>query len=331
MFKNLDSEVFGIVGRQNEAMEMALSFGFEGLTVEINEMITRAKTEGLDFATRYVRSARLPRPNTKVGTFNLPVRVDGSEANYKEDLEKLEKCCEIINAVKLLDEEENVVQIPVAEYVVAPATDGQTYQDNFELHRNRLGEVADALNKHGIKLAIGFNAEPAAREGKDSEFVFQAEAAITLVKTIARPNVGLQLDLWNWVVGDGGKDQINELTVDQIFSVKVADVPADADLSKISSSDRMLPGTSETSICVDVLKFLESIGYAGPVTPFPSLKQFQGTPREMMAQKTSEALDQCLAAAGIIELVVEEPEEGEEGAEGAEGESKEKATAAATS
>ena len=42
VFKNLVGEGLGVSGRQNEMIELALTFGYRGLDVDMNDMVGRA-------------------------------------------------------------------------------------------------------------------------------------------------------------------------------------------------------------------------------------------------------------------------------------------------
>ena len=285
VFKNLDGEAFGITGRQNEVIELALSYQFKGINVDIGEMLSRAKASGQEFATRYIESAKI-----RIGAFKLPIKLTGDKEAFQASLEKLRECCELAKVIKATR----------CLYELEPASGNLPYHENFELHRERLGVIADMLKEYGIHLGIGFNAIPKRRQGKTYEFIFEAEPTLTLIRTIGRPNVGLFLDLWQWVLGDGGMDQLSELKADQIVAVKLADIPDDADLSKISPEQRLLPGTAEGSKCVEALKALHAMGYEGPITPGQSPSQFSRMPRETMVQRTREAMDNVLEKAGII-------------------------------
>jgi hypothetical protein len=44
MFKNLSPEALGVSGRQSEMIELALSFGFKGLDLDIIELADSAKS-----------------------------------------------------------------------------------------------------------------------------------------------------------------------------------------------------------------------------------------------------------------------------------------------
>ena len=50
MFKNLVGEGLGVSGRQNEMIELALTYGFHGLDVDMNDMVGRAVEVSQQFA-----------------------------------------------------------------------------------------------------------------------------------------------------------------------------------------------------------------------------------------------------------------------------------------
>lgn len=41
MYKNLNAEVLGVSGRQSELIELAMTYGFIGLDVDITEVVKR--------------------------------------------------------------------------------------------------------------------------------------------------------------------------------------------------------------------------------------------------------------------------------------------------
>jgi sugar phosphate isomerase/epimerase len=130
--------------------------------------------------------------------------------------------------------------------------------------------------------------------------VYQAEPLLTLIKTVGHSHVGLALDTWNWIVGDGALDQIRELKGDDIVCVRLADLPDDVSPENAKETDRLLPGTSENSNAVDVVKHLKESGYDGPVAVNPHSTQFSGVTRDNIVQQASSALDRIFEAAGVV-------------------------------
>jgi sugar phosphate isomerase/epimerase len=105
------------------------------------------------------------------------------------------------------------------------------------------------------------------------------------------------LDTWNWYVGGNGMDLINELAVNQVVSVRLADAPPDADRETIQEDARLLPGKGGAIDCVAVLRRLLELDYEGPVTPYPHPAGFAAVTRDTIVKDTSDALDEAWKAA----------------------------------
>ena len=92
MYKNLNSWTLGISGRQSELIELALTYGFRGIDIDIQDMIGRSESKGVEHATRFLLSAQ---KLLRIGGFDLPVVWADDEATYKADLAKLPQVAEM--------------------------------------------------------------------------------------------------------------------------------------------------------------------------------------------------------------------------------------------
>lgn len=292
VYKNLSGDGLGVSARQNELIELALTYGFRGIDVDMAEMFARSEAFGMDFAKRFITSAAI-HGRIRIGSFKMPISMSGDDTQFAARLPRLTQIAEVaasIGATRCF-------------YDVPPGSNTLAFQDYFELCRNRLGQIADIFAKHNISLGLGVAACPEARKTYEYQFIFQIEPLLKLVKTIGRKNVGVSIDLWNWQIGDGGLDQIEDLAVSQIINVKLADIPNDADPVKISSKQRLLPGTTTKSKAAKLLELLKQKNYDGPVSAAPHASQFSGLTRDTVVQRTSEALDAVFEAAGISTAV----------------------------
>jgi len=125
MFRNLSADGLGISGQQSELIELALSFGFQGIELDMSEFIEEVETYGLPHARRMLDSARI-----RVGQFLLPIRWDEweeDEAKFKDELEKLGKIGELAASLGCAH----------CLTMVRPASDERPYHENFEFHRGR--------------------------------------------------------------------------------------------------------------------------------------------------------------------------------------------------
>ena len=94
-------------------------------------------------------------------------------------------------------------------------------------------------------------------------------------------------------------DQLRDLTAEHIVCVKLADIPVDADLTKVSDDQRVLPGQSGMVDCAAIVRHLAETGYDGPVTVMPSPGRFTGMTRDAIVQLASNSLDEVWKAAGL--------------------------------
>jgi len=284
MYKTLSPKALGISGRQSELIELALTYGFRGLDVDMADLAKRARNTTIEQALRFLESAKI-----KIGTYDLPINLKGDDAAFGAQLGQLAAACEVASA---LDATRCIFTVP-------PATDELAFQPNFELHRQRLAQVADMLAKHDIQLGLAFQAAPAHREGKQHQFICETETLLTLVKTIGASNVGIALDTWNWFVGGGGMDQIRDLTADQIVSVRLADYPATTERTTIVEKTRSLPLEDGAVDCQALITRLAEIEFDGPVTLYPHPSTLRGATRESIVQRAANTLEELWRGAGL--------------------------------
>ena len=57
MLKNFSPAALGINGRQSELIELALTYGFTGMDVDMHEMLRRAQRTILEVAAKYLEAA----------------------------------------------------------------------------------------------------------------------------------------------------------------------------------------------------------------------------------------------------------------------------------
>lgn len=291
MYKNLNSWSLGVSGRQSELIELALTYGFRGIEIDMRDLAKRVENQGLDRACRFLVSGA--KAGLKVGGFDLPINWQSEENIFKADLIRLEKIMEIARHVGAQG----------CSTTVMPAHDKLPYHENFEFHRQRLGAIADVLRPYDVRLGLAFRAAAYHRADRPFEFIHQAEPVLTLIKTIGVPNVGLTLDTWNWWVGGGGMDQISELNPNQVVSVKLADLPVDAKLATIQDHQRGLPNASGTIDCKAVVVKLFKMGYQGPVAIVPTPGCMRGMTRDSIVQKTGQILEDYWITVGLSKPV----------------------------
>lgn len=284
MFKILNLGLLGITSRINELVEMSLTFGFQGVDIELPMVLAHAQIHGPQYAYGLLGGAR-----SRSGGFDLPVRFQGDETEFAADLAKLPEISKLCREMHLTR----------AYSTIQPVNNQHAYPANFELHTKRLDLVSKILAADGIRLGLGFLAPESFRKEGVYPFIHQAEALSALIKAVKSPDVGICLDAWHWTAGGGTLESMQQFKADQVIAVRLSDGPSDKPASTWSYADRYLPGSSGTIDSVEVLKWLDSIGYDGPVTAHCNPANLGEIRREAVIQKLSEALNEVWTAAGV--------------------------------
>lgn len=284
MFRCLCANSLGISCGQSELIELALSFGFKGIELEIVDFADQVKTHGMPKARRLLDSAKL-----KFGGFHLPIELEADDDVYRDRLQKLPDWANVaaeMNCKRAL-------------VWVQPASDLRPFHQNFEFHRGRLTEIARLLEASGIRLGLGFHAAGDLRQGKAFEFIRGLDPLLMLVSVLGTRNVGVVLDLWDLHASGGSIEAIRKLSAEKIVSVRLADAAPDAAAGGWPSTSRVLPGETGQIDAAAALVVLAELGYDGPVIPVPHQKRLAGMRRDAIVKLAGEKLDQVWKAAGL--------------------------------
>jgi sugar phosphate isomerase/epimerase len=284
MFKNLSPRALGLSGRQSELIELALTYGFRGMDVDMGDLAKRARNSSIPHAIRFLESARL-----KIGNFPLPIEWTGDDATFTSQLVLLEEACQVAAALK--------AQRCFA--IVEPASDERSFPENFELHRVRFGQIANVLAKFDIRLGLALRSLRSQREGKNYQFITDTEGLLTLKKSIPAKNVGVLIDTFHWFLGGGSLQDFNELPIEEIVGVRLADYPRDEDPDRFEESSRRLPGQGGGVDCQAVVNILAQRKYDGPVTLFPHASAFRGMTRDAIVQRAADIMEELWRGAGL--------------------------------
>jgi sugar phosphate isomerase/epimerase len=287
MFKNLNPSALGVAGHQSEIIELALTYGFRAIDLNIVEFATRVKLHGVKYARRLIDSAK----TLKVGTFELPLDLDAEEEAYKKELAKVPEYASMaadLGCTRCLA-------------VIAPGSDNRPYHENFELHRRRLSEICGLFDTAKIRLGVGFRAPEEFRKGLAYQFVHDFDALSLLLNMVGAPNLGLLLDVWDLYVAGGSLENVKALNAQQVVAVRLADLPEETKLSEVTEQDRLLPGTTNRIDSVAILQALGEMQYDGPVTPTPDRRAFDSNRRDRVVKMAADSLDRAMRAAGVGE------------------------------
>jgi sugar phosphate isomerase/epimerase len=275
MFRNLSTIGLPLSGRPSELIELALSFGFDAMDIDIIDFQQQADVYGVAHARRLMVSARL-----KSGVFHLPVDLDAPENEFGQALAALPPRLELAAAA----------ECSRAVATVAPATDEHAFKDFFELHRTRLQTIGDLLAPHGIMLGLAIVPEASAREGREHGFIHTHEALLGLV-AVAHPSVGAVIDAWALHVAGESPAVIGNVPAGRIVEVRVSDAPRDVAAAALAHDQRLIPGETGAIDCAAVLRAARDAGFDGPVTPWADRTTLAGRSRERIVRLTGERME----------------------------------------
>ncbi len=283
MYKNLDIKSLGLSGTQSEMIELALSYRFQGMSIDLASFYRQVEEHGLPHARRLIDSARI-----KIASFRLPFALHAADADgYRLGLAELPKMAEVAQAL-------GCTRCIAA---VQPASDERPYHENFEFHRKRISEVNDVLKQHDVRLGLEFQAPAALRKGRAFQFIHAFDGLLHLAK--AASNVGVVVDLWQMHLTGAGVEEIKALRPEQIVAVYLSDVAEDADLEAADDAGRLLPGETGTIDSAAALTTLAELGYEGPVTPRAYRKAIEEQSRDAIVRLASQRLEEIWKTADL--------------------------------
>ncbi len=303
MEKILNTQGLGVAGRQNELIELALTYKFKGVEVDMEDLVGRHDAMGKEFACQFLQSAKI-----ELGTFQLPVDMgcsDNDYAAFESKIPTIVALCEALNGSRC--------------YVMIETSSETEHAENLDRHRVRLHSLGETLGQNNIK--VGLALQQVGANEKEHKFVQSADDMLNLISTVGHANVGLALDTWQWIASGGTADQVGSLGPNQITELRLADVCADADAANLKKSDRVLPGAQDDSVSVAVFAGLQGAGYDGAVSVSTDVSTFSKANRDDVVARITRLLDRLIANqdlndAAPVPSVEEDSPEGEAEATG---------------
>lgn len=147
-------------------------------------------------------------------------------------------------------------------------------------------ELCRRAADHGLRVALEF---------VPSGGIFGLAEAWEIVERADASNGGLMIDSCHFHTSQSSPDLLARIPGDRIFSVQLADAPADADAQMVNRmQERLLPGTG----VIDFAAFIAALGATGTTAP-AGIEMFSAAldalPPAEAAHTCAAALDFCLS------------------------------------
>ena len=284
MYKNLNATVLGVSGRQSELIELAMTYGFRGLDIDIVDLVKRTQRSEFEKAARYLLSAKM-----LVSGFETPIDLDSDDATFEKTLAQLPATIEIAGKVNA---RAGFLRLPAA-------TDRLPFHEYFDVLRKRVDRIAEIFAANKVMLGLYFSTALENRENRQFKFIQDADGFLAFFNACSNPSVGLVIDTFNWVVGGGTFEQLATLAGNRIAVLRLADTDVLPTVENASLKMRQLAGTSGVIDNVRIVSILSKSGFDGPITAFGHASNFGGMTRDSIVAKSQDSLDNVLAGAGL--------------------------------
>jgi sugar phosphate isomerase/epimerase len=284
MYKNLNATVLGVSGRQSELIELAMTYGFSGLDIDIVDLVKRTQRSEFEKAARYLLSAKM-----KVSGFETPIDLDADDESFAKSLAQLPLTIEIAGKAGA---RAGFLRLPAA-------TDRLPFHEYFDVLRKRVDSIAEIFAKNNVMLGLYFSTATENREDRQFKFIQDVEGFLAFFKACTNSSVGLVIDSFNWVVGGGTFEQLATIPGNRIATLRLADTETLPSIADASLKMRTLAGSSGVIDNVRLVSILSKSGYDGPITAFGHASNFAGMTRDSIVAKSQDSLDNVLAGAGL--------------------------------
>jgi hypothetical protein len=281
VYKLLDTDLLELTGWQSEVIEIAMTYGFSGINVDMVDLSKRCQRSSFENAARFLLSSRL-----RIGSFRSPISLDDDDTAFANNLEQLKQIAIIAGQCKasaaLLDIPAGTNRLPYPEY--------------FEVVRKRIDQIAELLATQSIRLALRLNAIGEVEE-KQFKFVREIDGFSALVRSCTSRNVAIALDTWNWHLGSAKPQHLDAIGLDRVALVYLADCKEGVDAAAATAEDRLLPGAT---CVIDNVQWLKQIGnHDLPVAAYGAAPSATLT-RDAFIASVQDSLNDTLLAAGIV-------------------------------
>lgn len=284
MYKNLNATVLGVSGRQSELIELAMTYGFRGLDIDIVDLVKRTQRSEFEKAARYLLSAKM-----MVSGFETPIDLDSDDATFEKTLTQLPATIEIAGKVNA---RAGFLRLPAA-------TDRLPFHEYFDVLRKRVDRIAEIFAANNVMLGLYFSTALENRENRQFKFIQDVGGFLAFFNACTNKSVGLVIDTFNWVVGGGTFEQLATIPGNRIAVLRLADAETLPTIEEASLKMRQLAGTSGVIDNVRIVSVLSKAGFDGPITAFGHASNFGGMTRDSIVAKSQDSLDNVLAGAGL--------------------------------
>ncbi len=279
---SLNGGAIGVKAGQQELIKLAAKYGFEAVAPSPGEL------SGMDEQTFRQTLDLLKQNRLQWGNAGLPVDFRKDVATFEKGLEKLKGMVPRLKAA-------GVTRMGTW---IFPNHQELTYLQNFELHSDRLRQIARVLETGDIRLGLEYVGPRTLWSAGRYPFLHSLAETLELIERIGTGNVGLVLDSFHWFNAEETREDLLVLKNEQVVACDLNDAVGGLAASGQRDLYRELP--TATGV-IDIKTFLEAlvqIGYDGPVRAEPFSRSLNILDDETAVAATAQAMKQAFGLIG---------------------------------
>lgn len=275
---SLDPGAIGVQVDQLTLIKLAAQYGFEALTPYPSFLAEQSQQA----------VAALQKNQLVWGVAGLPVEFRKDEAKFRADLAELPRSAKAL-------EKANGTRMSTW---IMPTHAELNYLKNFWQHVDRLQQVAQVLDDHGIRLGLEYVGPKTLRDRDKYAFVSTLEETRALIADLKSSNVGLVLDSFHWYTAEETIDDILTLTNQDVVACDLNDAHRGRGPREQIDGERELPLATGIIPTKDFLQALIKINYDGPVRAEPFNQTLNELDDEAAVAATAASLQQAFELLG---------------------------------
>ena len=269
----LNPSAIGLQCNAKSLLNYAKTFGFKAISPLLNDLLSLSETEKLNYLSE------MKDLGIVFDSAGLPIQFRTTESEFLQGLKYLQTNIEAIANLK----------IPSFATWVMPTHPSLTYLKNFELHRNRLQQVAQVLDSEGLRLGLEYVGPKTLMVRNKYSFLHTISGLRELIDAIKSDNVGYLLDSFHTYCSKDEKEDLDFLELKDIVTVQINDGVSGRSPETQLDQERELPGDSGLINLRSFLSLVKSKGYTGPVSVEPfnrSINQMEALPKLNRVRKS---------------------------------------------
>lgn len=147
-------------------------------------------------------------------------------------------------------------ELNIGTLIIAADVAGPLTQQDLERVQMSLTQAAASAGRHGLRIALEFQAR--------SAFINNLQTAAAIVAETGSPHLGICLDAFHYYVGPSKSEDLGYLSAENLFHVQLCDLSGVA-REFAADADRILPGEGDIPLA-PLLARLAEIDYRGHVS-----------------------------------------------------------------